>query len=105
MELLVCHYCNAKATTQIATEGDFRLWQCSACRARRYWCPGCDQGWLVRVRLRDGDEQRYVWAECESTFDCDLRSGRQPTNFHEWMASHGREPLWSSVEEIRETAA
>ena len=105
MELLVCRYCNAKANALIATEGDFRLWQCSACRARRYWCPSCDHGWLVRVRLRESDEQRYVCDECESTFDCELCSSRLPTNFHDWMASYGRELSWSSVEEIRENAA
>lgn len=100
MELLVCHYCNAKENIQIATEGDFLLWQCSACRARRYWCSGCDQGWLVRVRLAGSDEQRDVCEECETTFGCEIRAGRTPINFHDWLTSHGRAPLWSSVETI-----
>jgi hypothetical protein len=60
------------------------------------------KGWLVRVKLRGGEVQKYVCEECEATFECTLGSGERPTDFQDWLDSVGVEPVWTSVEEIVE---
>jgi transcription elongation factor Elf1 len=106
MEISVCHSCRAKAFQPISADGEFSLWQCSSCGVRRYQCPRCDgQGWLIRVRVRGGDAEMYVCEECEATFEIALPSRQAFRDFQDWLTSIGKQPAWSSVEEIHEQAA
>ena len=106
MDTLVCHSCSAKAFQPVSASGDFVLWQCSSCGSQRFRCPRCDgNGWLVRVRVRGGDVEMYVCEECEATFEIALPSRQTFGDFQTWLTSIGKQPSWSSVEEICERAA
>jgi hypothetical protein len=66
---------------------------------RKIWCPGCDQGWVVCVRIIGTNTTLLVCEECETTWTSQEGVGRdKPSNFVDYMRSRGFRGVWSEVE-------
>lgn len=67
----------------------------------RIVCPGCGQGWVVRVRVVSSRAVLHVCEECESTWLREVDVGKeQAIAFLDYMQSNGLEGLWSEVEKV-----
>jgi ribosomal protein L37AE/L43A len=64
-------------------------------------CPGCGQGWVVRVRVPLLNRELFVCEECETTW---LRREDigvvQPLNFVNFMRENGLKGLWTELERV-----
>jgi ribosomal protein L37AE/L43A len=65
----------------------------------RFWCPVCDQGWVVLARVRLGHECIWVCQECEVAWLGADKPAREPDDtFSTYMESKGLRGLWSEIE-------
>lgn len=68
---------------------------------KKIWCPGCDQGWVVPVRIKATGQLLYICEECETTWFSEDGVGRDtPANFTNYMESIGLKGLWSELDEL-----
>ncbi|MGW0931788.1 hypothetical protein [Streptomyces sp. NPDC002644] len=67
------------------------------------WCPRCDQGWVVRrrVRGRGRDAGFLVCRECDTVWERGLASNRGPFPLlEEHLGRLGVEPRWTSLDRV-----
>jgi transcription elongation factor Elf1 len=69
------------------------------------WCPRCDQGWVVRCRVRGTEEEIRVCEECDTVWEEQAPSGNPPFLFlEEYLDRFKLEPLWSNLERLEQGA-
>jgi len=62
------------------------------------WCPRCEQGEVVKVKVNKKNEIIYVCEECEATWFYESDVGEKPfIDFEDHMVSLGLKTLWSEV--------
>lgn len=65
------------------------------------WCPRCEQGWVVKCRVRENGDLISVCEECDTVW-----KGRDPEKvppfvfLEEYLSECGVVPLWSSLERL-----
>lgn len=62
------------------------------------WCPRCDQGWVVRRRVRGREKALLVCRECDTVCEHGPASNRGPFPLlEEYLGRLGVEPRWTSL--------
>ena len=68
---------------------------------KKHWCLGCDQGWVVPVRIIKIDKIIFLCEECETVWNNENDIGTmKPVNFTNFMKENNLEGLWSELEEL-----
>jgi hypothetical protein len=69
----------------------------------RTWCPGCNQGWVVRATVKHTDQAVWICKECESLWFSAESIGRdEARNFVNEMRARGLSGLWHEVEYVND---
>ena len=67
----------------------------------KIWCPICNQGWVVQVRIQKLDLHAFVCKECDNTwFKIPDGGNEHPVDFRTFMKSKGLKGLWTEVVEV-----
>lgn len=62
------------------------------------WCPRCDQGWVVRCRVRERADLIKVCEECDTVWlEGQPVSMAAYTDLDPYLSGFGKEPLWSNL--------
>lgn len=67
------------------------------------WCPRCEQGWVVRCRIRGTEDIIKICEECDTVW-----KDREPTNqppfviLDEYVTRYGIKPLWSNLDRLEQ---
>ena len=65
----------------------------------RFWCPRCDQGWVVSAKTKRDGEPIWVCEECEVLWRGSEKPERKPDDtLSTSLAASGLQPLWSEIE-------
>lgn len=63
------------------------------------WCPRCEQGSLVKAKVKESGVCIYLCEECEATwFSLEQIGVGEFIDFGVYMRSVGLPPLWTSIE-------
>lgn len=65
----------------------------------KFWCPVCDQGWVLAASVKQDGTRIWVREECEVTWLGAERPSRDADDtFSTFMESKGLPALWSQIE-------
>ncbi len=65
----------------------------------RFWCPVCDQGWVVSAKTKRDGETIWVCEECEVLWKGSAKPERPPDDtFSTYLEAKGLRPLWSEID-------
>ena len=67
-------------------------------KARKLWCPVCDQGWVVEATIRRDGDRIWVCEECEVLWIGPTVSRYPDDTFSSLMEERGYKPLWDELE-------
>jgi hypothetical protein len=103
-EGILCTHCKEKTIFQINDiEGSVGMWQCRNCGELRYWCPACDQGWVVHGIIKKDNTSIRLCEECESMWFSSSKIGTTDCfNFVDYMRSKGLSGVWEEIEVLRD---
>jgi ribosomal protein L37AE/L43A len=65
----------------------------------KFWCPVCDQGWVVPATVKQDATFIWVCQECEVLWRGANPPEREPDDtFSTYMESRGFCPLWTEIQ-------
>jgi len=65
------------------------------------WCPRCDQGWVVRCRVRGESEIFLICDECDTVWTSgEPHKGPPYLILHDYMKQFGKEALWTHLDQL-----
>ncbi len=63
------------------------------------WCPRCNQGWVMDVRIIPVARDAFVCQECDALwFERDEIAATSFVDFGTFLLQHGGKGLWSELE-------
>jgi predicted RNA-binding Zn-ribbon protein involved in translation (DUF1610 family) len=79
------------------------IWRCDTCGDLLRWCPGCDQGWIRRAKIKKKSVEVFVCEECETVWQSEPETSATCSgNLGQDMKADGLTGDWSELEVIAE---
>lgn len=67
------------------------------------WCPRCDQGFVIKARIKANNEIIFLCEECDATwFKKDDVKAKGYLDYGTYMESIGLTELWEEIEVVDE---
>jgi hypothetical protein len=103
-ESILCIHCQTKTVKLKSDPNDkVKAWQCHNCGELRYWCPACDQGWILHAVVKKDGTSIRLCEECETLWFSTSQIGTEECkNFSIYMESIDLNGLWEEIEILRD---